>query len=136
VQPEMCFIAEEAGEPVAFSITLPDSNIAQKAAGGHLTRFGVPLGLLRMLWATRKIDRVRVLLLGVRPTCRKKGLDAALFVETIKAARRLGYVGGEIGWILEDNEVLNRTIESAGGRRSKVYRLYGRRLEASAKSER
>lgn len=125
-RPEMCLFAEIGSEPVALSLTLPDSNIALKAAGGKLTTFGVPLGLAKLLWTARSIDRVRVLLLGMKPAYRKSGLDSLMFVETVHAARRLGYEGGEIGWTLEDNTALNKSIEAMGARRNKVFRIYAR----------
>ena len=58
VQPELCLIAEVRGEPAAFSITLPDSNRAIRAANGQLTRWGLPVGLFKMAWAARDIERL------------------------------------------------------------------------------
>ena len=43
-------------------------------------------------------------------------------------ARRLGYDGAELGWVTEDNELMNRAIESMGARRYKTYRIYERPL--------
>jgi GNAT superfamily N-acetyltransferase len=128
VRPELCLIAEVRGEPVAFSITLPDANRAIQAAGGYLTRWGLPVGLVRMAWATRNIERLRVLLFGIKPGFRRRGLDALLYLETLRTARRLGYDGGELGWVTEDNELMVRAIESMGARRYKTYRIYERPL--------
>jgi ribosomal protein S18 acetylase RimI-like enzyme len=128
VRPELCLIAEVRGEPVAFSITLPDANRAIQAAGGYLTRWGLPVGLVRMAWATRNIERLRVLLFGIKPGFRRRGLDALLYLETLRTARRLGYDGGELGWVTEDNELMVRAIESMGARRYKTYRIYERAL--------
>jgi hypothetical protein len=128
VRPELCLIAEVRGEPVAFSITLPDANRAIQAAGGYLTQWGLPVGLARMAWAARKIDRLRVLLFGIKPGFRRRGLDALLYLETLRTARRLGYDGGELGWVTEDNELMVRAIESMGARRYKTYRIYDRAL--------
>lgn len=128
IRPELCLIAEVKDEPVAFSLTLPDANIAIKTANGSLTRFGLPLGALKIAWAARNIDRLRVLLLGIKPGYRRRGIDALLFLETMKAARELGYTGGEIGWTTEDNDLINRAIESMGARRYKTYRLFTRAL--------
>jgi hypothetical protein len=100
--------------------------MAIKAAQGRLTRFGLPLGLARMLWAARSIDRLRVLLFGIKPGYRRRGLDALLYLDTLHAARRLGYNIAEIGWISEDDHLLNRAIESMGAQRYKTYRLYER----------
>ena len=126
IRPELFLIAEVKGEPVAFSITLPDSNLAVKAANGHLTRFGLPVGLAKMFWAARRIDRLRVLLFGIKPGYRRRGLDAILYLDTLHAARKLGYAVAEIGWNAEDNDLMNRAIESMGARRYKTYRLYER----------
>jgi hypothetical protein len=126
VRPELCLIAEVGDEPVAFSLTFPDSNMAVKAARGQLTTFGLPLGLLRMAWAARQIDRLRVLIFGVKPGYQRRGIDAALYMETMRAARKLGFVGGELGWTTEDNDLMNRAIEGMGARRYKTYRLYER----------
>lgn len=121
---ELCFIAEIKGEPVAFSITLPDANLGLRAAGGRLTSFGLPIGLAKLAWATRANDRLRVLMLGIKPGFQKRGVDAALYIETLRVARQLGYSGGEMGWTLEDHDLMNRSIESMGARKYKTYRIY------------
>ena len=126
VVPELILIAEITGDPVAFSMTIPDANFALKVARGRLTHFGVPTGLVRLMLASRKIRRVRLVTLGIKEGFRKRGLDAILYLETLKTARALGYTGGEISWTLEDNHLINRAIESMGGRRYKTYRLYQR----------
>ncbi len=126
IRPELCLIAEVKQEPVAFSLTLPDSNIALKPANGHLTTFGLPIGLAKMYWASRSIDRLRVLLFGIKPGYRRRGLDAILYLDTLHAARALGYGWSEIGWAAEDNTLMIRAIERMGARRYKTYRIYQR----------
>lgn len=126
IRSELCLIAEIGDEPVAFSLTFPDANVALKPAEGHLTQYGMPLGLAKMAWAARSIDRLRVLLFGIKPGYRRRGLDAILYLDTLRAARQLGYTGGELGWTTEDNDLMNRAIESMGARRFKVYRVYER----------
>jgi GNAT superfamily N-acetyltransferase len=128
VRPELCLIAEVKGEPAAFCITLPDSHVAIREAGGQLTRWGLPVGLAKMAWAARRIERLRVLLFGIKPGYRRRGLDALLGIESLRAARRLGYEGAELGWTTEDNELMNRAIESIGARRYKTYRIYEKAL--------
>ena len=126
VVPELIRVAEINGETVAFAMTLPDANFALKAADGRLTHHGLPTGLIRMLLASRKIKRLRLITLGIKEGFRKRGIDAVLYLDTLKIARALGYTGGEISWTLEDNDLVNRAIESMGGRRYKTYRLYQR----------
>ena len=126
VVPELLLLAEVKGEPVAFSMTIPDANVAYKAANGRLTHYGLPTGLLRMVLAARKIRRLRLITLGIKEGYRKRGIDAILYLDTLKAAKSLGYTGGEISWTLEDNHLVNRAIESMGGRKYKTYRIYER----------
>jgi GNAT superfamily N-acetyltransferase len=128
VRPELALVAEVKGEPVAFSLTLPDANQALKAANGRLTQFGLPIGLVKLLLASRRINRLRLIVLGIKEGYRRRGLDAILYLDTLRTARALGYEGGEISWTLEDNHLVNRAIESMGGKRSKTYRVYERPL--------
>jgi GNAT superfamily N-acetyltransferase len=128
VRPELVLIAEVKGEPVAFSMTLPDANFALKAAGGRLTRYGLPIGLAKLVLASRRIERLRLITLGIKEGYRRRGLDAILYLDTLRTAHRLGYRGGEISWTLEDNHLVNRAIESMGGQRSKTYRIYEKAL--------
>jgi hypothetical protein len=124
LRPEMSLIAEADGEAVAFSITLPDTNLALKAAGGYL----FPLGLAKMLWAARGIDRLRVLLFGIKDGWRRRGIDALLTLETFKQADALGYVGAELGWVVDDDKLMNRTVQATGAQRNHTYRVYERPL--------
>ena len=122
--PDLALIAEDHGEPIAFSLTLPDMNQALKRIDGRLTTYGLPIGLLKLLWYSRKIDRVRLMALGIKSGWRRRGIDAVLVVETIRRADAKGYAGGEISWTLEDNDLINRAIEAAGCTLSKKYRVY------------
>ena len=128
VRPELLLIAEVKGEPVAFSMTIPDANEALKVANGRLTTFGLPIGLVKLLLASRKIRRLRLITLGIKEGYRRRGLDAILYLDTLRTAHQLGYEGGEISWTLEDNHLVNRAIESMGGKRSKTHRVYERAL--------
>ncbi|MDX5399839.1 MAG: N-acetyltransferase, partial [Actinomycetes bacterium] len=122
---DLILMAEVQGEPVAFSMTLPDLNQALIHVGGRLTTFGLPVGLAKLLWHSRKIDQLRLITLGIKAPYRKRGIDAILYLDTLRTARKLGYKGGEISWTLEDNVLVNRAIEMMGGQRYKTYRMYG-----------
>ncbi|PTL81003.1 GNAT family N-acetyltransferase [Vitiosangium sp. GDMCC 1.1324] len=128
VRPELALVAEVKGQPVGFALTIPDANEAIKAANGRLTTFGLPIGLAKLLLASRRIRRLRLVLLGTIEGYRRRGLDAILYLDTLNRARELGYEGGEISWTLEDNHLVNRAIESMGGKRSKLYRVYEKPL--------
>jgi len=124
--PELVLLAEVDGEPAAFTMLLPDFNEALARARGRLFRWGLPVGLLKLLWGMRRIRRVRFVTLGVKEGFRKRGLEVLLVVEVLRAARRLGYRTCEVSWTLEDNDLINRATGYFGATRSKTYRVYQR----------
>lgn len=117
---DLVFLAENDGEPIGVCVTVPDINQALRAARGRL----LPFGLIRLLWARRKIDVVRVLIMGVVRGYRHRGVDAALYARTMEEARRKGYRWGEMSWVLESNPEMNRVAENLGAERYKTYRIY------------
>jgi hypothetical protein len=46
----------------------------------------------------------------------------------MKRAARQGYLRAELGWTLEDNDLINAGIEATGATRYKTYRLYEKAL--------
>ena len=111
------------GRIAGFALTAKDANQAIRRANGRL----LPLGWARLLLKLRTIDRVRVGFLGVRPELQHTGVAAGLYVEHFEtAARNRHQRGGEMGWILETNEAMNRGMEAMNGRVVKRYRVYER----------
>ena len=127
--PEMVLLAEVKGEPVGLSITLPDINEATGPLNGKLTRFGVPVGLAKLLYNLRRIQTARMAVMGVVEGYRRRGIAELLILHTLDHGKNvLKYTGAELGWTLEDNDLVNRTIERVGGERYKTYRLFERSL--------
>ncbi len=127
VNENLALMAEVDGEPVAFVITIMNLNPILKKVDGKL----FPFGLFRLLWDMKvrpKVNDCRLIVLGIKDGYRRRGIDSILFVETHRAASRLGWKGGEIGWTLEDNDMVNRAIESMAGTHTKTYRVYGAQL--------
>jgi len=121
---ELVLFAEINGEPVACAVCIPDVNQILKRMDGRL----LPFGVVHFLRRKQIVNRVRMLLLGVLPKVRRLGLYPLLIAESTARAARGGYERGEVGWTLEDNHLINAGIEAAGGRRTKVYRLYEKPL--------
>lgn len=127
--PGALLFAEVAGEPVGFSMTLPDLNEALKPLNGRLMRFGLPTGLWRLYRGLKRIRTGRLLAFGVLEPYRRRGIAEALILRTLEyCTQQLNYTGAELSWTLEDNDLINRAIEAAGGRRYKTYRIYQREL--------
>jgi GNAT superfamily N-acetyltransferase len=128
---DLVFIVEDReGKVAGMSLTLPNLNQALIKA---YPRPGVPepLTLLKLLWHWKvhsAVDSVRVLALGVLEPYRGRGVDALLIYETARAALSKGYKWGEMSWILETNDMMNRDIEMMGGEVYKIYRIYQKPL--------
>jgi GNAT superfamily N-acetyltransferase len=118
--PELVLLGEVQGRVVGFALALPDINQALKHAKGRL----FPLGLLKILYHKRSIRSVRVIALGVLEEYRTAGVAAGFYAELFRQANHLGYDGGEMSWVLEDNALMCRSIEALGGKRYKTYRIY------------
>lgn len=120
VVPELVLFAESHGKTIGFALSLPDINMALK----HNKKGYLIPGLLRLIQYKKKIDSVRIIVLGVLEEYQKTGAAAMLFYETARRAQKLGYQYGEAGWILEDNSKMVRAAEALKGEINKRYRIY------------
>jgi len=120
LKPELVLIGEVGDRVVGFALALPDVNHALKPARGSL----FPTGLLKILYYQRLIHNVRVLALGVVEEYRASGLAAGFYATLVRSARKLGFGDCEMSWILEDNVLMNRSLEVMGAKKYKTYRIY------------
>jgi len=122
---ELIYMAFVNGEIAGISITLPDINVIIKEIKGRL----FPFGFIKILTGVKKVKTARVTIMGVMHEYQKLGLDAVFYIETLRAARRLGIEWGEMSWILEDNLPMVRAIENLGGEIYKTYKVYDYKLK-------
>jgi len=124
--PNWFMVAEriDTGESVGVAITVPDINQVLKKMGGRL----LPFGWWHFMRRRRIMDRVRVGFLGVKPEYQHTGVAAGLYIEHFDMAKVTPQKWGEMGWILETNDAMNRGMEGMGGRVVKRYRIYEREL--------
>jgi GNAT superfamily N-acetyltransferase len=122
---EMTLIAEIDKEPVGFVICLPDLNVALRHINGRLTRFGLPIGLIKLLYYKSRIRTARFGALGVVEKYRRAGIAEALTLRIIQEGSSRGFTA-ELSMTLEDNVMVNRFIEAMGASHYKTYRIYRR----------
>lgn len=125
VDPRVVLIAEQVidgGKPraVGFLLAVPDLNRALKKINGRL----LPLGLLKLLWHSRKISSIRVITMGGILELQNLGLGSIFLDEIYRRGPAAGFLTGEMSWVLENNVMMNRAAELIGGRRTKTYRIY------------
>ena len=124
--PGMVVFAEREGRVVALCLALPDLNeVLRTNRSGRLFP-----GVLKLFWRLRRkqVRRMRLLMLGVLPEFRGKGVDGVVINELWKHVISRGIDWCEAGWILEDNPAISNFTERLGFARYKTYRLYDRAL--------
>ncbi|MBT3232530.1 MAG: hypothetical protein HN356_06910 [Calditrichaeota bacterium] len=124
IDPSLVLIAEVEGNPVGFSISLPDYNSVLKHLNGRVFPFGYPV----ILWYSRKIKHLRSVLLGVLPNFRYRGIETALYYKTWENTKDKKYDSFELSPIFEDNKKMIRAAKMIGAEKFRTYRLYQRRL--------
>jgi len=121
--PWLCSFLVRDGEVIGFWMGLPNYNRVLIKLAGRL----LPFGVLKLLRAKRQLKEMRVLLMGVRKEHQHLGLDAALYGDILETGQH-GIEAAECGWVLETNTPMINTLERAGGRRWRTYRLYDKQL--------
>ncbi|MBN2543272.1 N-acetyltransferase [bacterium] len=125
VDPDLVFVAEVNGEPVGFSLAIPDINYALNRINGRL----LPFGIFKLLYHKRRIHKLRVITMGVIKGFRNRGIDLIFYYYTFKEGFARGYDRAEMSWVLEDNFMMNKALEKIGAEIYKTYRIYDYPLE-------
>jgi GNAT superfamily N-acetyltransferase len=128
VIPEFTLIAEVGDEPAGFILCVPDINVALRHINGRLTTFGLPIGLLKLLYYKSRTRTARLIALGVIEKYRRAGIAEMLVLRIVEDAMiRRGFTG-ELSLTLEDNFRINRFLEAIGAHRYKTYRIFKRTM--------
>jgi hypothetical protein len=89
----------------------------------------LPLNWMRLRRYIREIDVVSFKLMGILGSYRRRGIDALLYVETIKAFYDKGYEWLDGSLTSEKNPLVNLIAQRLGAEQYKHYRLYQMRLD-------
>lgn len=123
--PDYVFIVESHGKPAGFCLALPDINqcLIHNRSGNIVT------GAWHLLTKKKRIDTVRIIVLGVLPEFKGKGIDGIMYHTVASRALANGIRYGEASWILEDNTMMVRGLTTTmNGEPYRTYRLFQKRL--------
>ena len=122
--PQLTALVSIRDEPIAMVVAIPNLNEAARDLNGRL----FPFGAIKLKWRLwRGPQTGRVVLLGIRQAYRRRafaGLALLLFAQIHLRGERRGYDWAELGWVLEDNNLLNTGLARTGARVYKRYRVY------------
>ena len=121
---ELAIFAEVDGEPVGFSIAIPDINEVLIKMNGKL----FPIGILKYLYFKNKVSGIRVILMGISKPFRRKGLEAIFYYHTILEGIKRKYKKAELSWVSEKNRPMVQALVNMDADLYKRYRIYKKEL--------
>lgn len=117
-------IVNAKNEVVAFIIGMSHIGDGIRKAKGYL----IPFGIFRIFASARKSKQLNLLLGGIDPAYRGRGLDVMMGVKMIASANEQGKTVIDSHLELETNTKVRAEMEKMGGRVYKRFRIYGKDL--------
>ncbi len=117
-------IENDAGEMVAFLITMPNLSLAMQKAKGKL----FPFGLFHILKALKTYNVLDFYFAGVRKDCRGKGADVVMATEIVKTAMDMGFKYAESNQELEENSKVQAQWKFFSPELHKRRRIYKKNI--------
>jgi len=111
-------------EVVAYVVGMPDITPGIIRARGRL----FPFGIFKIFRASRKTDRITMLLGAVDEPYRGRGLDVWMALKMMESAREVGKKYLDSHMVLESNTAMRAEYERVGGKIYKKYLIYQKKL--------
>jgi GNAT superfamily N-acetyltransferase len=124
IAPEFMAFAMSGGKTVGAVLALLDYNQIIRKINGRL----LPFGIFRLMLGRRRIDVARAMAVTMLPAFQQSGLGIVLLDRLVDAAKPWGLNRWEFSWVLESNRSSRGTLERAGTKHCKTYRIYDRAL--------
>lgn len=117
-------VVNESSEVVAFVIGMSHIGEGIQKAKGYL----FPFGIFKIFAAARKSPQLNLLLGGIDPEYRGKGLDVLMGVKMLESAQTMGKTVIDSHLELENNTKVRAEMEKMGGRVYKRFRVFGKNI--------
>ncbi|MBO4707790.1 MAG: hypothetical protein J5594_04465 [Elusimicrobiaceae bacterium] len=121
---EMTTICEVKDEVAAFAICVPNFN---KVLKEWQQNTGISK-IFKAIKAYFNMDDCRMLMLGVHPNHRGRGLELLVVNEIIENCVKKGWHKAELSWLLEDNKGIISVVQETGCYKTKTYRIYKKNI--------
>lgn len=121
----VCFVIDKNDDVVGFGISIFSISKALIKAKGKL----FPFGFIHILKALRKNDTIDLLLQGVKPYYRNKGVTAIFFTEIMQACIDNGVKTAISSHALENNSAAYSMFDGFENRQHLRRRCYGKDIE-------
>jgi GNAT superfamily N-acetyltransferase len=105
-------------------LALLDYNQIIRKLNGRL----LPFGIFRLMRGRKRIDVARAMAVTMLPVFQQSGLGIVLLDRLVDSAKPWGLKRWEFSWVLESNQSSRGTLERAGTKRCKTYRIYDRTM--------
>jgi hypothetical protein len=107
---KIIIFAYDNGKPVAMIVLLPDANQILKKLNGKLNL----INKIRFVLNKNKMDRARLLMVGVIPDHQRTNIIGALFMKMIDALIEQKYRELEMSWVGDYNVTVNKIYSTLG----------------------
>jgi len=124
IVPQFTAFVEINGQPIGAAFALLDYNQILAKLNGRL----FPFGFVRLMTGRRKITTVRAMAMTMVPGYQNAGLSVILIDQVTRPAMEWSVQRWELSWVLESNNRSRGTLERAGMKRTKTYRIYDKML--------
>lgn len=122
----LSFIEDEKGDLIAAGISMPSMADALQKCNGEMLPFGWWNLLKAMYW--KKPDTLDLLLIGVRPDYKNKGVPTLLFTDLLETYKKLGFKYAETNANLETNHSVQALWEPFEREQHKKRWVFGKEL--------
>ena len=118
-------VVNEQSKVIGFIIGMSDIGEGIRKAKGKL----FPFGIFKIFAAARRSKQLVLLLIGVDPDYRSKGLDTMMGVKILESAAKLGITTIVSHLELENNTNVRSEMEKLGGEVYKRFRIFEKELK-------
>jgi GNAT superfamily N-acetyltransferase len=124
LDPRFVKVVEHEGLTIGFAVGMPQVTPGFRKAKGRL----YPFGLFHIWRAMKTTRQINMLLGGVRPEWRGKGVDVLMGVAMMNEAHGAGFTRLDSQHVLEMNQPMRAIYENWGGVIYKRHRIYQKSL--------